>query len=270
MTHRGARKGIANRTKSVGNLSEHAYVWIRDKILRGHFQIGAPLSRRKLAEQLEMSPLPISDAIRRLESEGLVESRPRVGTRVRIPTPQDVRDRYILREALETQSARLFAEKASPQERLELQNMAARLDKMIDRCNNNEVDPDERFRFQAYHLTFHMRIAECAGSPALCAAIEKNRLLIFNWLYDVAAQFRFPPQWHQDLMDVLIEHDPEGAERAMRRHVRYNVEEVHAAITSRFGLSIEDEKPMEKSARDSPKPTRETGWRSNADAPSGA
>jgi DNA-binding GntR family transcriptional regulator len=180
-----------------------------------------------------------------------------------------VRDCYILREALETQSARLFAEKASAQERLELRNMAARLDEMMERCNNDNVDPDELFRLQAYHLAFHMRIAECTGSSALYAAIEKNRLLIFNWLYDVSAQFGFPPRWHQDLMDVLVGHDPEAADQAMRRHIRHNVEGVHAAITSRFGLSIEEEKRMEKPLRGSPKSAREIGWRSSADVPSG-
>ena len=43
--------------------------------------------------------------------------------RVRIPTPQDLRDRYISCEALETQSARLFAEKATSDERLDLGSM---------------------------------------------------------------------------------------------------------------------------------------------------
>jgi DNA-binding GntR family transcriptional regulator len=180
-----------------------------------------------------------------------------------------VRDCYILREALETQSARLFAEKASAQERLELRNMAVRLDEMMERCNNDNVDPDERFRLQAYHLAFHMRIAECTGSSALYTAIEKNRLLVFNWLYDVAAEFGFPPRWHQDLMDVLILHDPEAADKAMRQHIRHNVEGVHVAIRSPFGLSIEDQRPLENPSRGSPKPAREIGWRSSADVPSG-
>ena len=60
----------------------------------------------------------------------MVESRPRVGTRVRVPTSQDVRGHYVIREALESQSARLFAEKASSQEREELRGMAERLDRM--------------------------------------------------------------------------------------------------------------------------------------------
>ena len=61
-----------------------------------------------------MSVLPVSEALRRLEEDGLVESRPRAGTRVRVPSESDVRDLYELREALESQAARLFAERATP------------------------------------------------------------------------------------------------------------------------------------------------------------
>ena len=56
----------------------------------------------------------VGDAISRLEAEGLVESKPRAGTRVRIATAEEVRGNYVLREALETHSARLFAESARP------------------------------------------------------------------------------------------------------------------------------------------------------------
>src|SRR5215471_18243292 len=116
------------------SLAKQAYTRILDKILKGEYPLGAALSRRKIGTELGMSFLPISEAIKRLEQEGLVESRPRVGTRVRIPTPQDVRDRHIIREALEAQSARLFAEKASADERVEIRAMAAHLDDLMSQA----------------------------------------------------------------------------------------------------------------------------------------
>jgi DNA-binding GntR family transcriptional regulator len=78
-------------------LADGAYRSVRDEILRGTLRPGMPLSRRRLARQLGMSVLPISDALRRLEEDGLVESRARAGTRVRIPTETDVRELYELR-----------------------------------------------------------------------------------------------------------------------------------------------------------------------------
>src|SRR4051794_3282622 len=149
------------------SLAEHAYAKILDKILKGEYPLGAALSRRKIGSEFGMSFLPISDALKRLEQEGLVESRPRVGTRVRIPSPQDVRDRHIIREALEAQSARLFAEKASRDERVEIKVMAAYLDDLMDRCAAAD-DAEFQFDSQMYHLSFHMRIAECTGCAPLC------------------------------------------------------------------------------------------------------
>lgn len=49
-----------------------------------------------------MSVVPVTDALRRLEGDGLLESRARAGTRVRVPTEKDVRELYELREALES------------------------------------------------------------------------------------------------------------------------------------------------------------------------
>ena len=74
-----------------------------------------------------MSLLPLTVAVQRLETEGLLESRPQVGTRVRIPSEQDVRERFIIREALESQSARMFAERATMAQRHELLLMAENL-----------------------------------------------------------------------------------------------------------------------------------------------
>jgi DNA-binding GntR family transcriptional regulator len=215
-------------------MSDEAYQRIRDKILKGELALGAAISRRRLAEEFGMSFLPISEAIRRLEQDGLVESRFRVGTRVRIPSARDLRDRLIMREALEVQCARLFAEKASADERLELRSMAAHTDTMALAAAGGDRDEEFFFRLQRYHLSLHMRIAECTGCAALLEALEKNQVLIFNWLYDTAAHHRMPPGSHRPLAEAVSGNDPGIAEAAMRQHVRYGMQEIHAEIASRF------------------------------------
>src|SRR5689334_20280178 len=118
---------IFNRDEP-GSLSERAYSVIRDRILKGELALGADISRRKLAVELGMSLVPVTEALKRLESEGLVESWPRSGTRVCLPTAQDIRERVEVREALESQAARLFAEKATFSQRVEVQRMAEHMD----------------------------------------------------------------------------------------------------------------------------------------------
>src|SRR5215471_1105233 len=110
------------------SLAGEAYVILRERILRGELAIGKVISRRKIATELGMSLLPVSEALQRLELEGLLESRPRAGTRVKVPTEEEVRGHYVVREALEVQAAKLFAAVATPQERSDLQRLAARVD----------------------------------------------------------------------------------------------------------------------------------------------
>lgn len=211
--------------------SEHAYTSILDHILRGQLAPGAPLSRRGLAQALGLGVRPVTEALQRLEVEGLVESLPRVGTRVRLPSEQDIRGHYIVREALETQSARLFAEKGSDQERKELVAMAKNLDELYATLETvrSGAEDWESYSFELHniHLRFHMRIAECSGCPALCTALEKNQILVWNWVFDTAFYSRpTPTRWHGELMDSLNTGDVEIAGNAMRTHVRFRMEEV--------------------------------------------
>lgn len=221
-----------------GNLTEHAYVLIRDRILCGELPFGTGLSRRVLAEELGISIVPVGDALQRLESDGLVESRPRVGTRVRIPTAKAIRGHYILREALESQAARIFAEKASSNERAEIKSLAAQLDSQYSGLPADDADRRRLFDVHRHHMRFHMRVAECTGCEELCQAVEKNQVLVFNWLYDTAAGNQQPPPgWHTELAAVLTTGDAEAADAAMRRHTRYRMEEVLQRMEPYFDFS---------------------------------
>ncbi len=198
------------------SLAGEAYVIVRERILRGELGIGQTISRRKLAAELGMSFLPVSEALIRLELEGLLESRPRAGTRVRIPTRQDVCGHYVVREALEVQSARLFTEVATAEERAELEKLAARVDAMATQAEAS------RFVYLTLHERLHRRIAECARCPALCEAIEKTHALASSWRCGPrppASPSDSPRRTHQDLVRVLAGGDPEAAGEAMRRHI---------------------------------------------------
>jgi DNA-binding GntR family transcriptional regulator len=223
------RQQAAGRTGPLESLSERACQSIRDQILRGRYPLGAALSRRQLAKELRMSFVPISEALQRLEMDGLVESRPRVGTRVRVPTPQSIRERYGLREALETQAARLCVENAGESGREELRKLGSQLDRLYSMT----VGADEDFLYSARtcHMQFHLRVAEIGGNTLLRHAIEREQVLVFNWLFDTAAEQRtLPAMFHTELAGVLTGHSTEEADRAMRSHIRYGMEHVIEAL----------------------------------------
>jgi DNA-binding GntR family transcriptional regulator len=204
-----------------------AYYQIRERILRGEFSPGEALSARRLAEEFGMSLLPVAQAFRQLESEKLLESRPRAGTRVRIPMPDEIRGRCIVREALEAQSARLCALNATMKERVELMRLAQQLDTLYDRFGQSGSDPELQYAVHTLHFELHMRIAEYARCEELKDAIEKNQVLIYNWFFDLATNRRsLPPGFHAQLLQVITALDPIAADEAMRAHVKYGVPEL--------------------------------------------
>lgn len=218
-----------------GNLTEQAYFTIRDGILCGKLPFGTPLSRRKLAAELGISIVPVGDALQRLENEGLVESRPRIGTRVLVPTAKSIRGHYVVREALETQSARLFSEKSSSAERDQLIRLAKDLDARYELCRDGSPSEDQRYDVHKHHVRLHMFIAQCTGCDELCEAIERNKVLEFNWLYDVATEPKFPPAgWHTKLAGSLVIGDVAAADAGMREHVRYRLDEVLEQLSPYF------------------------------------
>jgi DNA-binding GntR family transcriptional regulator len=217
--------GVANPAGE--SLASKAYEMIRDEILQGNLVVGAILSRRRLAEQLKMSFLPITEALQRLEADGLVESRPRIGTRVRIPTRQDIVDSYVIREALEVQAAYLSCELMTHAEREQLTQSARHLDNLYRAGASENEDSRFLFSVHTYHMQFHMRIAELARCPGLLKAIEKEQVLIFNWLYDTAAHRKsLPVHFHLNLANAVCSANRSLAVEAMREHIRFGLNNV--------------------------------------------
>src|SRR6059058_1023101 len=215
--------------KKKPSLAAEAYRVVRQRILRGELSLGQVISRRKLATELGMSFLPVSEALQRLEVEGLLESRPRAGTRVRIPTRDDVRGHFVVREALEVQAAMLFARVATAGERTELRKLAARVDALASR-------PD-RTLYTVLHHKLHRRIAECARCSSLTDVIEKTHALSSIWfsLLRQAAPTD-PPRRHQELAAALTAGTPEEAAQATREHIAVGLERTLETLEPYFRL----------------------------------
>lgn len=226
------QRGRADELTS-DSLSGRAYQHIRDEILRGHLAVGDVLSRRALATKLNMSFLPITEALQRLESEGLVESKPRIGTRVRIPTKTDVLDSFIIREALESQAARMCCEHMTDKEREQLTKSAKHLDDLYRTSAHEVEDSPFLFSVHTYHMQFHMQIAALSRSPRLVKSIEKEQVLIYNWLYDTTMHRTvLPANFHSNLAKAICSGIAETADAEMRRHVQYGLAGVTDGIAN--------------------------------------
>jgi DNA-binding GntR family transcriptional regulator len=213
----------------TSSLAAEAYSIVRQRIVRGELILGQVISRRKLAAELGMSFLPVSEALLRLEFEGLLESRPRAGTRVRIPSPEDVKGHYVVREALEVQAAVLFSTVATVGERAELKKLAARVDALSQQ-------PD-RMLYLGLHQKLHRRIAECTRCDTLCEAIDKTHALASIWFCVMRKPSREDsPHRHQELVDAISAGDTALAAEAMRQHIAVGMQHVMEVLEPYFRL----------------------------------
>jgi DNA-binding GntR family transcriptional regulator len=215
-------------SSASASLAAEAYGHVRRRILRGEISLGQTVSRRKVAAELGMSFLPVSEALLRLEFEGLLESRPRAGTRVRIPSPEDVRGHYLVREILEAEAARLFAQVATRREKAQLMKMAARVDELSPGKN--------RAPYLTLHHRLHSRIAECARCAPLSAAIEQTCALSSTWFCLLPRPAGFQTRRHRDLATALTTGTPAQAAAAMRQHVRWSQQEAMERLKPYFRM----------------------------------
>lgn len=222
-------------------MSERVYRYVRDRILKGEYTFGTIISRRDLALDLGMSLIPVNEAMSRLENEYLIENTPRVGTKVRTPTPQEIRGFWAVREGLETQASRIFARLASKKERAEIIELAKALDRAHESTTSSEdPDPKALYQWRCAHMHFHTRIAECTKLPFLSHEIEKNQLLVFNWFYDqqLYGGRNLPAKWHEQLAHALVNGTEQEADVAMRKHLHNKLEELMLSL-ERFLLMDE-------------------------------
>ena len=203
--------------KDIPSSGETAYDIIAGKILNGEFPPGEKLSIRAMAKLTGVSMIPVIEALHRLEHEGLVESFPRWGSRVVELTPETIRDRNSLREAVECQAARILAEtELSSDQRRRLQYLAEELDSLP-----RTMAPGNPF--WSRHYDFHMQLAEYTK----CASLEKalHNVNLFHLLQRsiLAKQdtlTHIPGDLHSKIVKAILEKKPDDAENAMREHIR--------------------------------------------------
>jgi DNA-binding GntR family transcriptional regulator len=110
-------------------LREKTVVKLREAIIAGYFEPGQQLVERDISARTEVSRTSLREALRHLETEGLIESRKGEGAFVKSLSRQDVRDIYELRMALDAAAVEHFAERASKEDRLRLKALILQWDK---------------------------------------------------------------------------------------------------------------------------------------------
>ncbi len=165
-----------------------------------------------------MSMAPVSEALRELAYQGLLETEPGWGARVRRLDSDDLRNQHILRTALECEAIRHCAVRISEAQAQELAALTEELDGLID-ANGDWKQASE------LDARFHLRIAQFSGVRALVESLRANQLVrMLARGSAIAHQLQRPPRQHRALLEAILMRDPDAAERAMRTHCQRSME----------------------------------------------
>src|SRR5439155_22398694 len=166
----------------------------------------------------------------------------RAGTRVRIPSREDVLGHYTVREALEMQGARLFAQVATALERVELKKLAVRVDALALQS--------DRIPYVIAHQNLHRRIAECTRCRALSTTIEQTNVLASIWFcVNRRPSVDEPRHRHRDLLAALCQAAPEKAAEAMREHIACGLKHTMEVLEPYFHLRNASGRTFHRSKR---------------------
>ena len=108
-------------------LSEQVYNVLMDSIVNGSLEAGTELREQHIAKQMGVSATPVREAFKRLASDGLIEIVPYRGAVVKTLDPQEIKEAYACREALEHLVVKEAMERISPADIQQLHQDAQRV-----------------------------------------------------------------------------------------------------------------------------------------------
>lgn len=145
--------------------SQRALHELRSKIFSGELAAGSDHLESELANLLDMSRTPVREAVLTLESQGLLELRPRKGVRILPLSPEDMAEIYDVLTELESHAAERAAEAGYEKE--DLAALATAIDDMDTAIAESDLDAwaeaDERFHFELVRLGGNRRINSIVG-----------------------------------------------------------------------------------------------------------
>jgi DNA-binding GntR family transcriptional regulator len=178
-----------------GQSADAAYEQVRTAILDGALAPGTVMSQVALADELGISRTPLREALRMLQSEGLIEGER--GRRVRVApmTPQDLEELYVMRVTLEAEAMRLSVPRISPEGVAHLEGHMAEM--------AHYAAVKDYGRWAVPHRAFHRALTAPAGARVN---------VVLGQMFDHAERYRrlhigrAPSAWatsgHREILDA--------------------------------------------------------------------
>jgi DNA-binding GntR family transcriptional regulator len=198
------------------NLDQKAYQIIKDMIENRTLPPGQKIPQEKLAAELGISRTPLLGALKFLEQEKLIETRPRRGFFVRSFSMEEMVSIFEIREVLEGLSARRAAQSITNSQKMQLTKIFAPFTDLADITD-----------YQAYSRAdrkFHNYLAQISSREFLNSILQTFNIVSLAYQYPTReGLIRSPNETiteHISIIEAICNRNPKAAEQRMRQHLR--------------------------------------------------
>ncbi len=193
-------------------LSGKVYAALKEMVAHYRFQPGARVNVEKLSKELGVSRTPVWEAVRRLESEGLLKNIPYRGVFMVEMTLRRALELYQVREVLEGLAGRLAAKYVHKKA---LERMTESL-----KAQTKIVEKGDLLSYSEADFEFHAVIHKLSRNEVLQEMLESLKTKMQP--ISIQARSILPRlyQDHVDIIEALRARDPDAVERVIRRHNR--------------------------------------------------
>ena len=205
---------------------EKVYRYLLGLLIEHKLNPGSRILEKDIIEKMKVSRTPVRNAIIKLVADGLLEKTPEKGVIIPVPTGEDVKQIFLVREALEGESAFLAAMSITDDDIAFLQLL-----------RKKEEDAYLSFDKKAYtevNEQLHLNIARISRNKYLDRFIKQIywRSQIFVFYFDSFYNYQpenskkyFTPyerssfKDHSEIIDAIVNHDAGIAKKRMREHI---------------------------------------------------
>lgn len=193
-------------------VEEQIYRALRQAILGGQYSAGERLVQKAIADKMGTSRIPVRDALKRLEADGLISTGQNGSYYVKPFGEEELEEIYSLRMLLEPAALGIALPKMTDDDLEEIRRL---LDEMNEAATANDHE-----RYVRLNQTFHMTLYEISERPRLIQIIKTlwSGRPLFNPL-EIGGGFSHTIQEHELIFKALKRRDAEEAEQRLREHI---------------------------------------------------
>ena len=215
----GRKEGQINENTLTNEIADI----VRERILKGEYQIGEKIKESSIAQELNVSRTPIREAFKTLEEEGLLDYLPNRGCYAKGFTKRDVSDIYTVREALEEIAMTWACERITDEE----------IDKLEEQCELMDFYTKKRDvqKILTMNSSFHDIIYNSTGSRFLAQVLRSYKGYLDQTRKSVFYREEFLDsilEEHKAIFEAVKSRDKDMAVAAIKKHLASSKERTEA------------------------------------------